>query len=62
MLVWERTGGAVVQVLRGHEGCVFDVEWSERQSLLVSASDDCTVRTWEYDVTRPAWQPDSDEP
>ncbi|KAJ3367671.1 hypothetical protein GGF31_007131 [Allomyces arbusculus] len=51
--VWDRDSGAVVQRLRGHAGIVYDVRWCQRQQLLVSCSEDATVRTWHYDENVP---------
>jgi WD40 repeat protein len=51
----------VVQVLQGHAGCVFDVEWNERRQVLVTGGEDATVRTWEYDPSRSFFRGTADE-
>lgn len=47
--LWDAQTGAVLHRLRGHEGVVYDVDWSERASQLVSCSHDGTVRLWMWE-------------
>ena len=44
--LWDKESGQVQQVLRGHQGVVYDLAWNDKQALLASCSDDGTVRTW----------------
>ncbi|XP_055338801.1 WD and tetratricopeptide repeats protein 1-like [Paramacrobiotus metropolitanus] len=39
--------------LRGHEGCVNCLEWSQDGSLLASGSDDCKIRIWKPFLPHP---------
>lgn len=47
--LWDAQTGAVLQRLSGHEGVVYDVDWSERASQLASCSHDGSVRLWEWE-------------
>ncbi|CAN0496310.1 unnamed protein product, partial [Ectocarpus sp. 8 AP-2014] len=42
-------GGVDVLRLKGHEGVIFRVAWSEDGMRLASASDDRTVRVWDVE-------------
>ncbi|KAI9168631.1 hypothetical protein H9P43_008004 [Blastocladiella emersonii ATCC 22665] len=59
--VWDRESGALLQRLRAHRGTMYDVRWCARQQLLVSCSEDATVRTWHYDDRRPIGTDDDAE-
>ncbi|CAG8561372.1 4546_t:CDS:2 [Acaulospora colombiana] len=43
----------VLQKLKGHSGIVYDAIWNPKQCLLVSCSDDKTLKTWWYDEGLP---------
>lgn len=53
MYIWDVDTGHVLQKLPGHSGVVYSARWQEKQSLLVSCSDDKTVKLWWYDESKP---------
>jgi len=45
--IWHRQRRILLRVLAGHDGPVNDVAWNPRfPHMLVSASDDRTIRVW----------------
>ncbi|CAG8446282.1 13569_t:CDS:10 [Acaulospora morrowiae] len=51
--IWDQDTEEVLQKLRGHNGMVYDAIWNSKQCLLVSCSDDKTLKTWWYDEDLP---------
>lgn len=45
--VWAVSSGRLVLCLRGHEGVITDMDVSPDNSLLVTSSEDRTVRVWD---------------
>ncbi|KAK9365127.1 WD40-repeat-containing domain protein [Lipomyces kononenkoae] len=45
--IWSSKNGAIVSSLKGHEGSIFNVQFSLSGSRLVSCSDDRSVRIWD---------------
>ncbi|KAK9328371.1 WD40-repeat-containing domain protein [Lipomyces starkeyi] len=45
--VWSTRNGAVISSLKGHEGSIFNVQFSKDGSRLVSCSDDRSIRIWD---------------
>ncbi|KAK9240500.1 WD40-repeat-containing domain protein [Lipomyces kononenkoae] len=45
--VWSSRNGATISSLKGHEGSIFNVQFSETGRRLVSSSDDRSVRIWD---------------
>src|SRR5437667_219559 len=46
------------QTLRGHDGVIYEIAWSPAGDVLLSASEDRTVRSWERQDragTSPGW-------
>jgi len=56
--MWDIETSQLLQRLSGHNGPVYAVAWSAPQCLLASCSQDCTVRTWWYDQSKPLFAPD----
>ncbi|KAI9143299.1 WD40-repeat-containing domain protein [Paraphysoderma sedebokerense] len=54
--IWDQEKGSVLQKLKSHTGIVYNAVWNARQSLLVSCSDDKTLKTWHYDETKPVFE------
>eukprot|EP00474_Spongospora_subterranea_P000274 CRZ00732.1 hypothetical protein [Spongospora subterranea] len=51
--IWDVESGELVQRLSGHKGAVFSARWSRQQSLLLSCSQDSTIKTWIFDSDQP---------
>ncbi|KAL3683464.1 hypothetical protein R1sor_001486 [Riccia sorocarpa] len=56
--VWDATTEEILQRLgnnspHGHEDLAYRAVWNAHQSLLVSCSHDCTLKTWWYDEGQP---------
>ena len=46
--VWDARSGNLLERLRGHVGTVYRAEWNAARGVVVSCSDDGTVRTWTH--------------
>ncbi|KAI9341260.1 WD40-repeat-containing domain protein [Zopfochytrium polystomum] len=47
--IWNRDLQELVEVLKGHTGCVNSISWNARHNIFASASDDHTIRIWGVD-------------
>ncbi|KAK7204805.1 WD40-repeat-containing domain protein [Myxozyma melibiosi] len=45
--VWSVEKGEVIAVLNGHEGSIFNVQFSKSGDMIVSCSDDRSIRLWD---------------
>jgi len=45
--IWNRNKEQIVSILTGHTELVNSVAWHPTRNLLVSSSDDNTIRCWE---------------
>ena len=55
IVIWETSLSSssiplIKHVLKGHEGIVFRIIWSQKQDLILSVSDDRTVRLWDPEL------------
>jgi COMPASS component SWD3 len=62
--IWDAATAEVLQRLGAHSNdshsdIAYRAIWNPHQSLLVSCSHDCTVKTWCYDQQQP-WDQDDD--
>ncbi|ORX43103.1 WD40 repeat-like protein [Piromyces finnis] len=48
--IWNRKKGCLISSLSGHTASVNSVAWHPTKNLLVSASDDNTIRCWENEI------------
>ncbi|CAO3687778.1 unnamed protein product [Umbelopsis vinacea] len=51
--IWDQDTGEILQKLRGHTGVTYEANWSVKQSMMASCSDDQTVKLWWYDENIP---------
>lgn len=48
IVIWDFLDGITYDIITGHEGVLFKVNWSRNGYFLVSASDDRTIRLWKH--------------
>lgn len=48
IVVWDCVNGKTYDIIEGHEGVLFKVNWSKNGYFLISASDDRTIRLWKH--------------
>lgn len=48
--IWDTYTGDIIKTLRGHAEGISDIAWSSEGDFLASASDDKTVRIWDYNL------------
>ena len=46
--IWNYESGECIRTLRGHSDCVRDIKWIMNTEYIVSASDDRTLKIWNY--------------
>jgi WD40 repeat protein len=51
--IWDTYTGDIIKTLHGHSEGISDVAWSSEGDFLASASDDKTVRIWDFNLVRP---------
>jgi WD40 repeat protein len=50
--IWDTYTGDIIKTLHGHSEGISDVAWSSEADFLASASDDKTVRIWDFNLVR----------
>jgi mitogen-activated protein kinase organizer 1 len=47
VFVWDVTSGNVIRKLRGHDNRVNTIKFNKEESVLMSGSNDATIRIWD---------------
>lgn len=50
ILIWKPTNGSILLTLDGHQGVIFNLEYSYETNLLFSTSDDRSVNVWQLEI------------
>jgi WD40 repeat protein len=50
--IWDTYTGDIIKTLHGHSEGISDVAWSSEGDFLATASDDKTVRIWDFNLVR----------
>ena len=50
VILWSPSNGIILVTLNGHEGVIFNIEFSYFNNFLFSTSDDRSVNTWKLDL------------